>query len=641
MTRICCVLIFLFANAVVSRAGDDYSILSLPKELMKNANCVKRMESITYELRNPGEAVMVKRYAITVLNENGDRQAAFNESYDQFHEIRDIEGALFDMFGKQIKKVKGKEIMDLTGNDGSSLIDDNRQKFFSFYHRVYPYTVEYSFEYRMDGVFYIPTWAPREAEGMAVQESRMTMIFPKDYSIRYRSFNYTGNPVNAVLEDKQTLSWEVKNLGAFQSEYAAPTWYEFNPVVFFGPTDFEIEKYKGRMSDWREFGKFIYQLNEGRDVLPDNVKQEVHKLVDGVSDIKQKIAILYNYLQHNTRYISIQLGIGGWRPLDAKFVASKAYGDCKALSNYMYSLLKEAGISSKYTLINAGANAFQVIEDFTSAQFNHVILCVPLQKDSVWLECTSKTLQPGYLSGFTSDRYGLMIDQTGGQLVRTPKYGMLQNIEDRKVDALLSSDGTLKVKSRTRYGGIQQDELQSIINALSKDKVKEYLQAQLDFATYDISSFDYKEDRSSLPAIEEALDISVSNYATITGRRIFIVPNVMTRSYRKLNADSTRKLDIVFRVEYQDIDTVQIELPAGYKPESLPTDISIKNKYGEYHCTVVLKDNKLVYYRNRTQFSGRYLPTEYAAIAKFYDDIYKADRNKVVLVKSETELKAF
>ena len=115
-------------------------------------------------------------------------------------------------------------------------------------------------------------------------------------------------------------------------------------------------------------------------------------------------------------------------------------------------------------------------------------------------------------------------------------------------------DGTLNIMAATCYTGMQQDDLHGLINYLSKEKVKEYLHEQLDFSTYDVNKFDYKEERNSLPAINESLDITVSNYATITGKRLFIVPNVMTRSGRKLSQDSTRKFDIQLNYEYKDVD---------------------------------------------------------------------------------------
>src|SRR5574342_1196313 len=105
------------------------------------------------------------------------------------------------------------------------------------------------------------------------------------------------------------------------------------------------------MNSWQDFGKFIYALKQGRDELPPEIKQKVHELTDGIADTKEKINVLYGYMQKNTRYVSIQLGIGGWQPFDAKYVAKKGYGDCKALSNYMYSILKEAGIKSYYAVI--------------------------------------------------------------------------------------------------------------------------------------------------------------------------------------------------------------------------------------------------------------------------------------------------
>jgi hypothetical protein len=306
----------------------------------------------------------------------------------------------------------------------------------------------------------------------------------------------------------------------------------------------------------------------------------------------------------------------------------------------MYALLKEANIKSCYTQIKSGAGKYFFLPDFPSDQFDHIILCVPLQKDTMWLECTSQTLSAGYLSDFTCDRYALAIDENGGKLVRTPKYSMKDNLQTRNIKAVLEENGTLKVLANTKYNGLQQDDIHGRINALSKEKVKEHLQEQLDFSTYDINQFNYKEQKSSLPVINESLDITVSNYATITGRRLFIVPNVMTRSGRKLSQDSTRKYDIQLGFEYKDVDSVEIELPKGYEQEAMPKDVTISSQFGKYSSSVKLKDNKLYYYRVIEHNSGRFPAKEYTGLVEFYGAIYKADRSKVVLVKNET-LKAF
>ena len=82
----------------------------------------------------------------------------------------------------------------------------------------------------------------------------------------------------------------------------------------------------------------------------------------------------------------------------------------------MYSILKEAGIVSYYAVVRAGKNANYITEDFPSQQFNHVILCVPVEKRFCLVECTSQTMPAGYLGDFTSDRYALLVDETGWQI---------------------------------------------------------------------------------------------------------------------------------------------------------------------------------------------------------------------------------
>jgi Domain of Unknown Function with PDB structure (DUF3857) len=633
----------LFTITLRASAGDgEYAVSKIPQSLLKNAEAVLRAEELRFEIISPKEAVQHYHYVITVLNDNGDDWAVFSEYYDKLREVSSVQGFLYDAAGNQLKKMKTKDLEDLSGVDDISLIDDNRIKRHNFYYKVYPYTVEYDVEIHYRNTLFFPTWAPQGGEKLSVEKSQVTIVCPEDYQFRYKAFRYSSEPVIAVENKKRASTWAVSNMSAIVREVYQPPLQEITTVVIFGPTEFQVGDYKGNMQSWQDFGKFIYALKQGRDVLPQNIKLTVHQLADGISDERKKIQVLYEYMQKNTRYISIQLGIGGWQPFDAGFVASKSYGDCKALSNYMFSILKEAGVRSSYTVVKAGRNAKGITADFPSQQFNHVILFVPLKNDTVWLECTSQTVPAGYMGGFTGNRYALAVDETGGTLVRTPRYGLKENLQVKKIKAVLLDDATLQVKAESSYGGEQQDELHMLINGLSKEKLKEYLHDQLDFATYDIKSFNYTQNKSSLPAIDESLDITVSNYATITGKRIFIVPDVMTRIPSKLAADTARKYDLELGYEYKDVDSVEIELPKGYEPEAMPQDVSINSMFGKYNCSVKLKDNKLLYYRSVERYSGHFPAKDYNDLVKFIETIYKADRNKVVLVKNETqEKKAF
>jgi hypothetical protein len=107
----------------------------------------------------------------------------------------------------------------------------------------------------------------------------------------------------------------------------------------------------------------------------------------------------------------------------------------------------------------------------------------------------------------------------------------------------------------------------------------------------------------------------------------------MTRSSLRLKSDEERKYDLDFRYEYNDIDSVEIEIPSGYELEAIPEDITVTSKFGKYSSSVKLKDNRIYYYRNMQYYSGRFPATDYPELVKFYDGAFKADRAKVVLVK--------
>jgi len=635
------VIVLLKINPCLASGDPDYSIKNIPLALLKNANVVYRNYDIRVVIENLGKMRVTETYAVTILNEAGEKYAQFGETYDKLSAIKDIDGKLYDANGKKLKDLKKADIKDMSNVNEISLFDDNRVKLHNFYYKLFPYTVEYSCEVVYDGTLFIPPFFPQTNYLVAVEKTNYTLIAPSSLTVIYKKVNYDKEPLITDDKNNKVYQWHAEQLQALQRESFGPSFSRAVPNVRIALSEFEFEGYKGTNNSWKEFGKFVYELKKNRDELPETVKQKVHELADKLSSTEEKIKKLYEYLQNNTRYISIQLGIGGLQPFDAKYVANNRYGDCKALSNYMYALLKEAGIPSLYTIISAGDDEDDIFTDFTTSQFNHALLCVPNGRDSIWLECTDQYKSAGYMGDFTGNRHALLITPEGGVLVTTPYYTMNDNLQVRKAKAVLAEDGTLSITAGSEYCGMQQDDLHWYINHTAKDKWKENLQSSFDFSTYSINSFDYKEQKGKLPCMNETLDITVSNYATITGKRLFIVPNIMNRTNRRLSADSTRKFDLDLGFAYKDIDSVEIQLPAGFTQESIPQDATISSKFAVYRSSATIKEGRL-YYNRRMEYKGGFYPaSDYPELVKFYEAVYKADRNRIVLIKKEDALKPF
>ncbi|GAB3014983.1 hypothetical protein GCM10027051_18310 [Niabella terrae] len=613
----------------------QYEVSSIPENLLKNANMVIRADEIRIDIKSPGKAVCTRKFVYTLLNEAAAPYAVIYHPYNKFLDLKTISGTLYNAAGKKIKDVKKKDISDETGNN-SGLIEDTRYKIHSFYHRVYPYTIEYTTEVVLNGLLGIPDWEPVPAPEVAVEHSSFQVTTPKNYTLRYKQFRYKGSPEIKTEKSGITYNWKAQAIAAAPDEAYMPAWEDISTRVLVAPSAFEFGGYKGDMSSWQNFGNAMMALYRDRDQLPASVSSKVHQLTDGLTDPRQKINTLYQYLQNNTHYISIQLGIGGWQPLDATYVAENKYGDCKALSNFMVALLKEAGIKAYNVLIYAGANESNIITDFPSNQFNHVVVCVPLSKDSLWLECTSQTLSPGYLGSFTGNRNALLLDDKNSRLVHTPEYSKLQNRQDRMIEANLNESGGLQAKVVTLSSGLQQDDLHHVIHNQSPEEQQKRLRNLFNLTDYDVPAFQYHENRSALvPTISERLDLVSNHYASVSGKRIFVRPNILATYTSKLSADDKRVHDIYYSYAFEDNDTVHLQLPAGYRIESLPKPVTLTNKFGKYRIRYEVRDSTIQLIRNYERNKGRFPASDYADYVDFNNTIYKADRAKMVFVKQE------
>lgn len=627
-------LILLFFPFILT--AQDYRVSLIPDSLKVNANAIKRIEEIHVLIKGIDKAIVKSKCAYTILNEAGEKFAYYSNYYDKFRSLSDITGRMFDADGKLLKSIKRKDISDVSVNDEESMVTDARTKRFAFYNKRYPYTVEFEDEMDFNGIFNLPTWIPVIDQQLSIQKSSFSVETPVGYQLRYKQFNFVVPP--GISNNSKTIlyTWKLENKNAVLFEPYQPVWHEITPAVYIAPTDFVFGGHTGNMSNWNDLGKFEFGFFEGRDVLPDNVKQEVHQLTDKLSSREERVKVLYKYMQQNTRFISIQLGIGGLQPFDAKFVAEKKYGDCKALSNYMVGLLKEAGIKANCVVIKSGegVEGRGLFEDFPVDRFDHVITCVPDIKDTLWLECTSQVISAGYMGRFTGNRKALLISETGGYIVNTPAYTASDNLQLRKINASIDVDGNLVAEVHTHFTGLQQDLQHDLLYTTNKEEREKYLNTVLNIPTYKVEKNEYEETKARIPVINEYLKITSANYASVTGKRLFIAPNLFNRE-SKLSEDMDRKFDIEFRYSYKDVDTIFIKIPPGFVTESIPKGVNIINKFGNYSISYKVLNDTIELLRIHEQNAATFPASDYKELVTYIENMYRADRARIVLIKKE------
>ncbi|GAB3170940.1 DUF3857 domain-containing protein [Telluribacter humicola] len=627
------ILLLIITRSVT--VAQNYSALSIPTALQIDAHAVVRYQDTEFHVRNAGEAVTRVKGAVTILDEQGEVYATLAIPYSKFIKITDMEAELYDVNGQRVKRLKRSDIESYRTNSGNNTIDDSYVKAAVLKHTHYPYTVVYSYEYTTRNMMFYPIWKayPYSLKGTSVQRSSFVVSMPAGLALRYREQNMPQPAVVSEKDGRKVYSWEVANLRPFETEPYAPNIELSLPMVYTGPTDFEVELYKGKLTTWKDVGTFYRELNKDRQTLPTTLATTIQDVTQGATTPHEKVEKIYEYLQLHTRYVSIQLGIGGWQSMRAEEVAAKGYGDCKGLTTYMGAMLQAAGIKSYPALVRAGEDEDEIRADFPSFQFNHVILCVPAAKDTLWIECTSQTNPLGYLGSFTSDRQVLLITEEGGKLVRTPTYQPSDNLQQRQARVKLSDNGEATVIMNTLYTGLQHDERAGVLHALGAEDQKKWILKRLSLPSVEIRNFELKESRKGMPVVEENLNLFVRNVCTRSGTRLFLTPNLLNQVRSTPAPNTDRKFDFEQPLHYTDEDSIQFELSEGYASEYLPQPVKIESGFGSYESSVIQSGNTITYVRRVVMKKGRYPAAEYSAWVDFLKKIAKADKNQVVLVK--------
>lgn len=448
-------LFLSFVNCIAQTT--DYSSATISPELKENADAVIRLRQRDVTISSRKSMTVITKNVVTIFNEKGISHAGAFEYFDNSTRIKSIEAVIFNAYGKEIKKMKRKDFLENSVSQGS-IISDGKVLYLDYTPTEYPFTIVFQSETESSNTAFIPAWEAIDRPYESIEKSIVTVSSIPNLGFKYKEFNVSGNQSVVKQEKQNGVSFTATNLAAVKKEEYSPNMTSFIPQVLFGIEIFNLEGIEGNASTWKDFGSWIYaSLLTGTDEISPETQAKIKALVGTEKDPIKVAKIVYQYVQNKTRYISIQLGIGGWKPMLAKDVDRLGYGDCKALTNYTRALLKVVGIPSYYTIIYGDSQRRDLHEDFVSMQGNHAILGLPVNDKMYWLECTDQTSPFAFQGYFTDNRLALIVKPDGGEIVRTHEYVPKENTQITKGSFLIDETGTISgsvsIKSKgTQYG---------------------------------------------------------------------------------------------------------------------------------------------------------------------------------------------
>jgi len=607
-----------------------FDLPMVPEAVKKDANVIKRLEDIEVEVSDVDKVTLKVHKILQIQNEKGRSQLSFWKYSSKLISLGDASITLYDLFGRQLVKYKKKDMRTFAYGEG--LIDDGFVTGVDAAAPTYPLTVEIEYEQKFRTTLTLPTY-DIITPGQGVMKSSYTVKVPKDMDLRYKEKNIKLAPQISEDGSYRLYKWSVANLPPIEDEAGAVENGSRYPCILLAPNHFSYFGNEGELTSWKSFGEWIGKLYQGLDELPEDRKGFFKNLVKDAPNDREKVKLIYDYLQKNFRYVSIQLGVGGLKPFSADFTDKKKYGDCKALSNYMRAALKAVNIKSYVAIINSGYNSEPVDKDFPSDfSFDHVILCVPQPKDSIWLECTSSLADFDVLSTFTENRNALLITDEGGVLVPTP---VSQSADNRFVVSTtinLADDGSGQTTSVFAPTGEYKRHLNLLLGE-KKDDQKEAFVNGYGFKQPD--DFEYAK-KDSTGQYTTVLNMAIEKIPEFrAGNKMFLAPRLYKFCRTQLPKYENRKLDYYFHHPYIHIDTTVFKLPAGASVEALPKPTELSCKYATYSTKYWYNESEKAVYSTASLILKQHIipAAAYAEIKKLFDDVLMDATQKIVIKK--------
>ena len=564
---------------------------------------------------------------IQINNRNGEVFSNVDIPFSSNCRINNLSGQIEDTKGHIIRLLKNRDIINVSAISDYSLYNDDNVRKFTLKHNTYPYRIRYTYTTISKQFLMIADWNPVFNLKVPTRHATLTVLYPPDYRLNI-SEHAIDPPKDGIKGNMLMKTWSTSYDGLMDNEVYAPAQQEWIPNVKIVPLSFTYGV-EGNTESWGTYGNWQSRLLQGQDKLPEEELWRIRDLISRFSDRQEAVRSLYHYLQDNTRYINVSIDIGGMKPYPADYVSVNKYGDCKALTNYMMALLNAAGIPSYYTIVYRDIQPWPVLRSLPGPQFNHVLLTVPLEKDTIWLENTDNTNPFGYLGITNQNRDALLIEGDKSHIIRLPAMAVHDVLETGSTEYLLSITGSTRVLMSHTYRGYGFEQLNDVLNKLNPQQQHDFIDKHTPGDRLDLITCKMIKPGRDDRQIRLVAYYNQNNAIRSIGKEYYF--SVQPLDLPKFASPVQRKLPVQLSYAIASQDTLIYHLPQDFINVGLPDSVFHKSRYGFYKAVYTRNNNDIILSRSFQLNPGRYMLSEYTELYNFIKAVKNEDKAKIMI----------
>jgi len=584
---------------------------------------------ISYYEMTKNKLSKIDTIELKIENRIGEEYTNIEIPYSKHNKIANIDAWIVDNTGQKIRSLKKSEIFDKSNVSDMSLYEDNFIKTFQLKYNFYPYKVCYTYKTTIDQFIMIADWSPALYSKIPTIEARLVVSLPKE--CRYKIFK---RDVMILKSDTSENNIKTTYIAKYKkidlTEPYSESFEELKPRLVIVPFHFNYGV-DGSTTGWKEFGDWFNKLNKGLNDLPLSEKNIVYELIKNEHNQKEVIKILYHYMQDHTRYINVSIGLGGFKSYPASYVAQNKYGDCKALTNYMKSLLEIAGIKSYFVLIYRSFGAEKIIVDLPFPQFNHVLLAVPMNKDTIWIENTENSEAFNFISCSIQNRKALFIDENNSKIISMPALRKSDVTMYRKIEIKLDKQGNAEANSLFSFRGFSYEYFNSLTSDFNKDEQDNIIKEYLPFSNYEVWNWKLNKIDRDTSRIELVTRLGLNKVLNQIGEEFYF--NTFPIKKGVFSPPTERNLPLRFDFPIQNIDSVVYIIPDGLEVKSVPEDLAISTQFGNFESHIKWDSNRIRVTKKFELIPNYYTLEQYKLFYEFHKLVVQNEKHPIILKK--------